>query len=203
MSSLVLCLHPSSTYLKPKRVGIQIPQAIPSKLFTCPFLPIICTQLSIFKELFLSFHPICHQARLLGGPVLCVPPIVYYLFAMHLIFILQSSHLDEDKKNPQPHLHENPQCGADDKPKTTSETGHFTQEDKNTFNCALLFNTVFILCILLYRIWNGGNKLFVFVFVFVFLYIRKENLGVFSYLSRDTKLSTARLIIVQNRNFSI
>ena len=65
---------------------------------------------------------------------------------------------DEDKKNPQPHLHENPQCGADDKPKTTSDKGHSTKEDKNTFNCALLFNTVSISCILLYRIGNGGNK---------------------------------------------
>ncbi len=36
----------------------------------------------------------------------------------------------------------------------------------NTFNCALLFITVIILCILLYRIGNGRNKLFVFVFVF-------------------------------------
>ncbi len=38
MSSLVFCLHPSYPYLKPKRVGIQIPPAIPSKLSTCPFL---------------------------------------------------------------------------------------------------------------------------------------------------------------------
>jgi hypothetical protein len=43
----------------------------------------------------------------------------------------------------------------------------FYKEDKNTLNCALLFNIVFTLCILLYRIGFGGNKLFVFVFVFV------------------------------------
>jgi hypothetical protein len=99
--------------------------------------------------------------------VLCVPPIVYYLFAMHLIFILPSSHSDnEEKKTPQPHLHENPQRGADDKPKTASESDHFLKEDMNSFDCALLF-TVFMLCILLYRIGSGGNKLFLFVFVFV------------------------------------
>ncbi len=81
-----------------------------------------------------------------------------------------SSHSDnEEKKNPQPHLHKNQQRGSDDKPKTASEIGHFTKEDKNTFNCAFLFNTVFMLCILLYRTGNGGNKLFVFVFVFVHL----------------------------------
>jgi hypothetical protein len=41
---------------------------------------------------------------------------------VHLIFILPSSHSDdEEKKNPQPHLHENPQQAADDKPKTASE----------------------------------------------------------------------------------
>jgi hypothetical protein len=82
----------------------------------------------------------------------CVPPIVYYLFAVHLIFYppkLPSD--DEEKKNPQPHLHENPQHGADDKSKTASEIGHFTKKDKNT----LLFNTVFTLCILSYRIGNG------------------------------------------------
>jgi hypothetical protein len=37
------------------------------------------------------------------------------------------------------------------------------QKDKNYFNCALLLNTVFMLRILLYRIGNGENKLFVFV----------------------------------------
>jgi hypothetical protein len=62
-------------------------------------------------------------------------------------------------------IHGSFQRGSDDKPKTASEIGHFTKEDKNTFNCALLFNSVFMLCILLYRIGNGGNKLFVFVFV--------------------------------------
>ncbi len=46
------------------------------------------------------------------------------------------------------------------------------QEDKNTLNCALLFNIVFTLCILLYRIGFGGNKLFVFVFVFVITLLR-------------------------------
>jgi hypothetical protein len=49
----------------------------------------------------------------------------YYLFPVHLIFILPSSHSndEEKKKNPQPHLPvlENPQEGADDKPKTASE----------------------------------------------------------------------------------
>ncbi len=93
---------------------------------------------------------------------MCPLSFITYLLCI-LFFILQSSHSDdEDKKNPQPRPHENPQHGADDKPKTTSEIGHFTKEDKNTFNCALLFNTVFMLCILLYRIGNGGNKLFVF-----------------------------------------
>jgi hypothetical protein len=59
---------------------------------------------------------------------------------MHLIFILPSSHSDNKvKKIPKPHLHENPQHGADDKPKTASEIGHFIKEDMNTFNCALLF----------------------------------------------------------------
>jgi hypothetical protein len=44
---------------------------------------------------------------------------------------------------------------------------NFTKEDKINFNCAILFNTIFTLCTLFYRIGNGGNKLFVFVFVFV------------------------------------
>jgi hypothetical protein len=44
----------------------------------------------------------------------------------------------------------------------------FYKEDKNNFKCALLSNTVFTLCTLLYRIGNGGNKLFVLVFVFVY-----------------------------------
>jgi hypothetical protein len=87
-----------------------------------------------------------------------------------LFFILLNSYPDdEEKKIPQPHLHENPQCGADDQPKTASENGPFVKEDMNTYNCALLFITVIIFCILLYRIGNGGNKLFVFVFVFVYV----------------------------------
>jgi hypothetical protein len=50
-----------------------------------------------------------------------------------LFFILPSSHLDiEEKKIPQPHLHENTQRGADDKPKTASEIGHFIKEDMDT-----------------------------------------------------------------------
>jgi hypothetical protein len=39
---------------------------------------------------------------------------------------------------PQHCLYENPQRGADDKPKTAGEMGHFIKEDMNTFNCALL-----------------------------------------------------------------
>jgi hypothetical protein len=63
------------------------------------------------------------------------------------------------KENPQPHLHENPQRGADDKPLTKdsySEIGHFIKEDKNTFNCALLFKTVFMLVHLIvsHRKWR-------------------------------------------------
>ncbi len=121
---------------------------------TCPFLSIICTKLSIFKELFLPFHPICHQARFF---------ITYLLYILFLI--LQSFHLDdEDKKIPN-HAHM--------KILNTEQTTNqrllvkmvILQEDKNYFNCALLLNTVIMLCILLYRIGNGGNKLFVFVFV--------------------------------------
>jgi hypothetical protein len=70
------------------------------------------------------------------------------------------------KENPPPQLHENPQQGADGKPQTETKV-KFYKEDKNTLNCALLFNIVLTLCILLYRIGFGGNKLFVFVFVFV------------------------------------
>jgi hypothetical protein len=62
----------------------------------------------------------------------------------------------------------NSQQGADDKPQTETKV-KFYKEDKNTLNCALLFNIAFTLCILLYRIGIGGNKLFVFVFVFVFI----------------------------------
>ncbi len=47
---------------------------------TCPFLSVICTQLSMLKKLFLPFHLIVFRLGSLGGPVLCVPPIVYYLF---------------------------------------------------------------------------------------------------------------------------
>jgi hypothetical protein len=52
-----------------------------------------------------------------------VPPIVYYLFPVHLIFYPPKPHSndEEKKKNPQPHLLENPHEGADDKPKTASE----------------------------------------------------------------------------------
>jgi hypothetical protein len=50
-------------------------------------------------------------------------------------------------------------------PKTSSENGLFVKEDMNTYKCALLLFIVIIICILLYRIGNGGNKLFVFVFV--------------------------------------
>jgi hypothetical protein len=73
----------------------------------------------------------------------------------------------EKRKIPQPHLNENPQCGPDDQPKTASENGPFVKENMNTLNYALFFITVIILCILLYRIGNGGNKLFVFVFIFL------------------------------------
>jgi hypothetical protein len=53
-------------------------------------------------------------------------------------------------------------------PKTTSENVLFlVKEDMNTYKCALLFIIVIIKCILLYRIGNGGNKLFIFVFVFL------------------------------------
>ena len=45
----------------------------------------------------------------------------------------------------------NSQQGADDKPQTETKV-KFYKEDKNTLNCALLFNIVFTLCILLYRI---------------------------------------------------
>jgi hypothetical protein len=55
----------------------------------------------------------------------------------------------------------------DDQPITSSENGPFVKEDMNTNNCALLITIVIILCILVYRIGNGGNKLIVFVFVFV------------------------------------
>ncbi len=67
------------------------------------------------------------------------------------------------KENPPPQPHENPQQGADDKLQSETKV-KFYKEDKNTLN-ALLFNIVFTLCILLYRIGIGGNKLFVFVFV--------------------------------------
>jgi hypothetical protein len=53
------------------------------------------------------------------------------------------------------------------RPKTSSENGLFVKEDTNTYKCALLLIIVIIICILLYRIGNGGNKLFVFAFVFV------------------------------------
>jgi hypothetical protein len=190
-------------YLKPKRVGIQIPQATPSKLFTCPFLPIICTQLSIFKELFLSFHPICHQARLLGGPVLCVPPIVYYLFAMHLIFILQSSHLDdEDKKNPQPHHMKI--LNAEQMTNQRLLVKLVILHKKTRTLLIVLYYSIQYLFYASYCIAFEMEEInYLYLYLYLYLYIRKENLGVFSYLSRDTKLSTARLIIVQNRNFSI
>jgi hypothetical protein len=49
---------------------------------------------------------------------------------VHLIFILPSSHPndEEKKKNPQPQLLENPQEGSDDKPKTDSEILQRRQE---------------------------------------------------------------------------
>jgi hypothetical protein len=72
------------------------------------------------------------------------------------------------KENPPPQRHENPQQGADGKPQTETKV-KFYKEDKKTLNCALLFNIEFTLCILLYRIGFGGNKLFVFVFVSVYL----------------------------------
>jgi hypothetical protein len=40
----------------------------------------------------------------------------------------------------------------------------FYKKTKNYSNCAYLLTTLLMLCILLYRIGNGGNKLFVFVF---------------------------------------
>jgi hypothetical protein len=58
---------------------------------------------------------------------------------MHLIFILPSSHLDnEEKKIPQPHLHENPQRGADDKPKTASEIGDFMKRRHEHFKLCFI-----------------------------------------------------------------
>ena len=70
---------------------------------------------------------------------------------MQFIFIPPAPIHLMKKENPPPQLHENPQQGADGKPQTETKV-KFYKEDKNTLNCALLFNIVFTLCILLYRI---------------------------------------------------
>ncbi len=78
-------------------------------------------------------------------------------------------------ENPPPQLHENPQQGADGNLQTETKV-KFYKEDKNTLNCALLFNIVFTLCILLYRNGFGGNKLFVFVFVLSLIFCTLSSL---------------------------
>ncbi len=55
--------------------------------------------------------------------------------------------------------------GSDDQPKTACENGPFVKEDMNNRNWVQLLFILFILCVLLYRIGNGGNKLFVLYFV--------------------------------------
>ncbi len=62
----------------------------------------------------------------------------------------------------------------------TDGHSHITCSTKINFNCAVLFNTIFFtFCTLLYRIGNGGNKLFIFVFVLV-IKIKKDDAGVLS-----------------------
>ncbi len=82
-------------------------------------------------------------------------PLSFITYLLYILFlILQSSHLDdEDMKNPQLRPHENPQHGADKNQRLLVKMV-ILQEDKNYFDCALLLNTIFILCILLYRIGN-------------------------------------------------
>jgi hypothetical protein len=121
------------------------------------------------KSSFLPFHPIVIWLGLRGPSTLRAPYRLLLNLLCTLFYVLLNSQSDdEEKKIPQTYLPENPQCGTDDQPKTSSENGPFVKEDRNTYNCALLCIIVTILCILLYRIVNGTNKLFVFVFVFVF-----------------------------------
>jgi hypothetical protein len=63
------------------------------------------------------------------------------------------------------------QHGADNKPKTASETDYFLQQDKIIQIVPILINILIMLCISLYHIGNGGNKLFVFVFLYLYLYL--------------------------------
>jgi hypothetical protein len=70
------------------------------------------------------------------------------------------------KENPPPQLHENPQQGADGIPQTETKV-KFYKEDKNTLNCALLFNILFTLCILLYRI---GLEEINYLYLYLYLY---------------------------------
>ncbi len=71
---------------------------------TCPFLPIICTQLSsiYLQKLFLPFHHIVFRLGFSGGPVLCVPPIVNYLFDLHLILSSYAPNKMMQKESPSP-----------------------------------------------------------------------------------------------------
>ena len=145
MSSPVFCLHPSYPYLKPKRVGIQIPLAIPSKLFTCPFLSANWTQLLYLsgKALFtISSH--CLQARSFRGPsTLCAPYRLLsnyhapYSFSsidfnttLNSTLHPQLNPLASPQPSTQPSTQPPTQHGADNKPKTASETDYFYKKTK-------------------------------------------------------------------------
>ena len=170
MSSLVLCLHPSYPYLKPKRVGIQIPPAIPSKLSTCPFLSANWTQLSICKKLFFTISSHCLQARSFRGPsTLCAPyRLLSYYHTPHSFSSIDLNSTINSTLNStlSSALNSTPNSTRSrQKPKTASETYYFLQEDKIIQIVPILINILIMLCISLYHIGNGGNKLFVFVFV--------------------------------------
>ncbi len=74
---------------RPLRVRIQIPPAVSSKFFTCPYLSTSVLNCLPLKKLFIPFHPIVTWLGLRGPSTLLAPYrlLLYYLFPIIFLFL--------------------------------------------------------------------------------------------------------------------